>query len=105
MITEIVAASDGIQYVADAANIYAQFENIDTQTPPGGERWSGLLGIVKWFCIIAGIGAIMIAGAKAGFEKYFSHGEVQAPKQIAAAVAGGVAVSTAGLIMQFAYEG
>lgn len=103
MITEILASAPDLHFTADALGIYAQFEDPDPVQPPGGERWSGLLGLVKWFCIFGGMAAIMLAGAKAGFEKYFQHGEVQAPKQIAAAIAGGVVVSTAGLIMQFSY--
>lgn len=96
MIDILAAAAD------NAPHILAQFD-VNTTTPPAAERFSGLLGIVKWFCIIGGIGALLIAGVKAGYEKYFSHGEVQAPKQILAAVAGGIVASSAGAIMQYAY--
>lgn len=97
MIIDLVAqASDHITYLA-------QFEDIDSVAPPGEERYRWLLGILKWFCMVAGVVAVLIGGAMAGYEKYFSHGEIQSPKKIGAAVIGGVVASTAGILMQTAW--
>lgn len=99
MITEILATA------TDTAPVFlAQFD-VNVTPPPEAGRFSTLMGIAKWFCIAAGVVALMIAGAMFGYEKFFSHGEVQSPKKIAAATAGGVIASAAGGIMQFAYNG
>ncbi|MGP9725285.1 hypothetical protein ACT3SZ_14850 [Corynebacterium sp. AOP40-9SA-29] len=86
----------------DAPHILAQFD-VNTVNPPAADRFSSLLGILKWFCIAAGVAALMLAGAMFGYEKFFAHGEVQSPKKIAAAVAGGIVASSAGAIMQFGW--
>lgn len=101
MITDLMA--QGMAQAGDHLTILAQFDDVDPVAPPGEDRYQWLLGILKWFCMIGGVVAIMIGGAMAGYEKYFSHGEIQSPKKIAGAVIGGVVASTAGVLVSAAW--
>lgn len=99
MITDILATSvDHVPY------ILAQYGGPPVPPPEVG-RFETLMNIAKWFCIAAGVCALMFAGALFGYEKFFAHGDVQSPKKIAAATVGGVVVSAAGAIMQFTQNG
>ncbi|MGO2516853.1 MAG: hypothetical protein ACTH8X_12110 [Corynebacterium variabile] len=100
MIVDLMAqATDHMDHLT----ILAQFEDVDPVAPPGEDRYRWLLGIVKWGCMIASICAVLFAGAKFGYEKFFAHGEVQSPKQIGGALVGAVVGSTAFTLMQTAW--
>ncbi|MFF2088608.1 hypothetical protein ACFVVM_32895 [Nocardia sp. NPDC058176] len=75
----------------------AQVE-INPVAPPGSDKWLWLAGIIKWFCILAGVLGICVAGALFAWEKW-STGAVEAPKKLVGGMVGGVIVATSSALI------
>ncbi|MDO4606972.1 MAG: hypothetical protein Q4B12_06595 [Bowdeniella nasicola] len=75
---------------------------VNPTPPPGAEKFLALINIFGWFVTVAGVAALLLAGAMFGYEKWYSSGDAQAPKRVVAAIVGGVIASVAGPLMAFA---
>lgn len=80
----------------------AQEISVNPTAPPGAQKFLDLVNVVGWFVTVAGVAAILVAGAMFGYEKWYSNGDAQAPKKVVAAIVGGVIASVAGPLMAFA---
>ena len=86
-----LAASHAQSTIHDADSI-----NIDTQTPPGSDKWLRIPGLVKWGVMVIGITAIIASAGVMAVEKFTDHGMGGKGMKIAGwAMAGGIVATTA----------
>ncbi|MGY2087915.1 MULTISPECIES: hypothetical protein [Nocardia] len=90
--------------VAEATVVLAQQIQITPKTPPGADKLINLVNYLSWIVTLLGIGAVVYAGGKFGWERWHG-GAVESPKIIAAALVGGIVASSAGPIMNAAVTG
>ncbi|MGV9664598.1 hypothetical protein ACWDUL_23830 [Nocardia niigatensis] len=77
---------------------HAQISNPTPETPPVADKLMRLVRYFTWFVLLSGVLAITYAGGRFAWEKW-SGGGVQAPKQVAGALVGGIIATSAGTIM------
>ncbi|MFR9773780.1 hypothetical protein [Nocardia sp. SC052] len=82
----------------------AQEIKITPKSPPGADKLVNLVNYLSWIVTLAGIGALIYAGGKFGWER-FHGGAVESPKIIMAALVGGIIATSAGQIMNAAVSG
>lgn len=68
------------------------------QAPPGSPGLLHILNWMAWLVMIAGVGAILYAGGKFGWERWHG-GAVESPKIVLGALVGGILATSAGGIM------
>ncbi|WP_182348743.1 hypothetical protein [Tomitella gaofuii] len=84
--------------VTDIAMQILAVPDITPQAPPGADKVLNLMGWLKWGVFLAGVGALLFAGGKFGWEKWNGH-PIESPKLIAGAAIGGVVAASASVIM------
>lgn len=77
---------------------YAQIFNPTPETPPVADKLLELVRYFTWFVLLSGVLGITYAGGRFAWEKW-TGGGVQAPKQVAYALIGGIVATSAGTIM------
>ncbi|UGT70812.1 hypothetical protein LTT66_11940 [Nocardia gipuzkoensis] len=90
--------------VAGAVSVLAQQIQITPTTPPGADKLVNLVNYLSWIVTLVGIGALIYAGGKFGWER-FHGGAVESPKIIMGALVGGIIATSAGQIMDAAITG
>ncbi|MGW5217371.1 hypothetical protein ACWEQA_05845 [Nocardia sp. NPDC004085] len=90
--------------VTGAVTVLAQQIQITPKSPPGADKLVNLVNYLSWIVTLAGIGALIYAGGKFGWER-FHGGAVESPKIIMAALVGGIIATSAGQIMNAAVSG
>ncbi|MFI9410058.1 hypothetical protein [Nocardia gamkensis] len=90
--------------VSGAVTVLAQQIQITPTTPPGADKLVNLVNYLSWIVTLAGIGALIYAGGKFGWER-FHGGAVESPKIILGALVGGIIATSAGQIMNAAVTG
>ncbi|MFI5501028.1 hypothetical protein ACIA5E_18375 [Nocardia asteroides] len=88
----------------ESASLFAQEIKVNPTVPPGGEKFTNLLGYLSWLVMFAGVTALTYAGGKFGWERWHG-GAVESPKIVAAALVGGIIATSAGAIMNAAVNG
>ncbi|MFF7941621.1 hypothetical protein ACFZC5_18060 [Nocardia gamkensis] len=84
--------------VAEATVVLAQQIPITPKSPPGADKLINLVNYLSWIVTLAGIGALIYAGGKFGWERWHG-GAVESPKIILGALFGGIIATSAGQIM------
>ncbi|MGY1960857.1 hypothetical protein [Nocardia gipuzkoensis] len=90
--------------VVGAVSVLAQQIQITPTSPPGADKLINVVNYLSWIVTLAGIGALIYAGGKFGWER-FHGGAVESPKIIAGAVFGGIVATSAGQIMNAVVTG
>ncbi|GAB4586880.1 hypothetical protein [Nocardia sp. IFM 10818] len=91
-------------YLSAAHDLIAQYDllaqvfNPTPETPPVADKLMRLVRYFTWFVLLSGTLAIIYAGGRFAWEKW-SGSALQAPKQVAGALVGGVIATSAGTIM------
>ncbi|WP_280362793.1 hypothetical protein [Nocardia wallacei] len=83
----------------DATTVVAQQQvNITPTAPPGSEGLIKVVSWLAWMVMLAGIGALIYAGGKFGWERWHG-GALESPKIVLGALVGGIIATSAGYIM------
>ncbi|PPJ35841.1 hypothetical protein C5E45_23845 [Nocardia nova] len=76
----------------------AQVENYHPEKPPNADGLITLMRYLSWLVLLCGVAAIMFAGGKFAWEKWYG-GVLESPKMILGALVGGIVASSAGTLM------
>ena len=73
-------------------------DSIQPEAPPGSTQIIRLVRYLMWGVLLAGVGAIVYAGGKFGWEKW-NGSALESPKMVLAAAIGGIVATSASSIM------
>ncbi|MBF6216311.1 hypothetical protein IU487_35565 [Nocardia puris] len=79
----------------DPISTLAQTINITPTQPPGALGFLRIIDYLAWLVTLAGVAAIIYAGGRFAWERWVG-GQLESPKIVAGALAGGVVAATAG---------
>ncbi|MBB5916875.1 hypothetical protein BJY24_005787 [Nocardia transvalensis] len=71
---------------------------ISPKPPPGSDLLINIVNWLSWMVMLAGIGALIYAGGRFGWERWHG-GALESPKIVLGALIGGVIATSAGSIM------
>ncbi|MBO0878808.1 MAG: hypothetical protein J2P17_00125 [Mycobacterium sp.] len=78
--------------------VIAQVDNYKPEKPPNADGLIKLMRYLAWLVLLAGVAAIMFAGGKFAWEKWWG-GVFESPKMVLGALIGGIVATSAGTLM------
>ena len=78
--------------------VLAQVINYTPEAPPNPGGIEKLVRYLMWFVLLSGVSAIIFAGGKFAWEKWFG-GQLESPRMVLGALIGGIVATSAGTLM------
>lgn len=79
--------------------VLAQVINYTPEAPPSAGGIQKLVRYLMWFVLLSGVTAIIFAGGRFAWEKWYG-GQLESPRMVLGALIGGIVATSAGTLMQ-----
>ncbi len=89
---------------AEQSTVLAQVTNYTPEVPPNADGLLRLVRYLMWFVLLSGVAAIIFAGGRFAWEKWYG-GQLESPKMVLGALIGGIVATSAGTLMNAVLPG